>query len=435
MTEDEKKQAAIQAQLDKRAEAIRDEVDAKADAARAADARLTISEKEPVRDDDRRRIDKPEPELRRELPRATHNDHRAPSYSGQGIAHNIDMQRATNPAAYIQEKREALEKKAPELERAAKHLEKPAPRPETDAGKAWQAEKLRNPETATAWHLGAAAVKNDLDNSPNALVREEHKMRLKADPVYKNGYENAQRWEAERKAELADDASNELAEASYSSGVDAFSKERDGMLNEAEAEDHKARLMTDPDYKRGYEEARADELQRAAELGSDYFNLADGRDAFNGGLDNSPNDAERVEHKARLMTDPAYKQGYKEAELRNAGPGGVAVEPSKTPMFDAFVKEAKDLSAADFAKLENEVAKAGTKLPDAAIEQHKERMVNEPDYRDAYSKAAAPLHAERQAEAATAREQKQAEAAPAAEHAQEKEHDNGLTLGVGIGIN
>ena len=154
------------------------------------------------------------------------------------------------------------------------------------------------------------------------LVREEHKMRLEADPVYKNGYQNAQRWEAERKAELVDEASNELS-----------------------------------------------------------------------------------------VAEPS---------------------PSKTPMFDAFVKEAKDLSAADFAKLENQASKIGAKLPDAAIEQHKEKMVTDPEYRDAYSKAAAPLHAERQAEAAVAREQKQAEAAPApqVEHAKEKEQD--LTLVVGV---
>ena len=365
MTDEDKKQAAIQAQIDKRAEAIRDEMSAKADAARKAwpvtnERGMNAS---PHKHDDRPQRDKPEP--RREPHRASLNDHRAPSYGGQGIAHNLDMQRASNPAAYIAEKREALGKKAPDLERAAKLLEKPAPRPETDAGKAWQAEKLRNPETATAWHLGAAAVKNDLDNSPNALAREEHKMRLKADPVYKNGYENAQRWEAERKAELAADAPT--------------------LETAAEAKVSK--------------EVAAEAIESVPALVKSPF-------------------------------DVVVKRALEIEAAREAAHDKV-VEAMPMPAA------AKNIGGEWFAKLEHSAAKAGAKLPDAAVEQHKERMVNEPEYRDAYSKAAAPLHAERQAEAAAAREQKQAEAAPApeAERTQEKELDTGLTLGVGIGIN
>ncbi|MDA8260740.1 MAG: hypothetical protein M0Z99_34760 [Betaproteobacteria bacterium] len=245
---DEDKKAVTQAQIDKRADAIRAEADTKADAARAADARPTISEKDPAPDADRTQLDKPEPEPRRELPRQAFNDHRSPSYGGQGISHNIDMQRATNPAAYLQEKREALEKKAPDLKRAAENLKQPAPRPETEAGKAWQAEKLRNPETSTAWHLGAASVKNGLDNSPNALAREEHKMRLEADPVYKNGYENAQRWEAERELRHQGAGFAKLEHEAAKTGA---------KLPDAAIEQHKERMVSEPEYRDAYTQAAA----------------------------------------------------------------------------------------------------------------------------------------------------------------------------------
>lgn len=270
---------AARAEFNAKAEAAREEFNAKAEAERIEAARIEASrnvESDPAINekaqkplsDENRRIAKPEQELRG----VALNDPRAPGYGGQAIPLNLDTLRFTNPAEYLKQQRFGFEEKAWELKRAAKYFEQhPAPRPETDAGKAWQDERWRNnPVDMTAWNLGAASVTVGWgENSPNALVRAEHKMRLEVDPIYRNGYESAKRWEMERKAELAKSAGNDLSnqktpmfksfvnEAKNLNAEDfaklenAVSKSSIKLSDDLIAQ-HKEKMVTDPEYRDTY---------------------------------------------------------------------------------------------------------------------------------------------------------------------------------------